>query len=337
MTKDNEQKAVEAWEIITKSKNILLTLHPSPDEDSVGATLGLGLALEQAGLKATIILGDGPHPNWLKFFSKSEAIKLQNLSEIIPSQYDLLLAPDISSSDRISRKIEGLPSELKIISIDHHKSHTNFGHLNLIEPLYSSASQLVFELLEFWERPLSPEIATNLFLGIYYDTGFFQYDLRPEILELSAKLVKIAPDLIPVAVRNLNNNISEIDLRYQGLIYNHQESFSRGKIRLSSVELQTLEKQNIPLDKLGSDSMSNKILAIHGTIIGGTLIEKQPQEFNLSLRSRQPDIYDVSKITVDLGGGGHPAAAGATIKSKNLIEAKEKLLATINQIYPDLA
>jgi phosphoesterase RecJ-like protein len=66
------------------------------------------------------------------------------------------------------------------------------------------------------------------------------------------------------------------------------------------------------------------------------LIETEQDIFNASFRTRNADKYDVSKIAVAFGGGGHQAAAGARIEGTKQI-AVEKLLASIKQLYPDIS
>ena len=44
---------------IASAKNILIVSHVRPDGDAIGALLGLGLALQQAGKTVQMVLNDG--------------------------------------------------------------------------------------------------------------------------------------------------------------------------------------------------------------------------------------------------------------------------------------
>src|SRR3989344_1490039 len=66
--------APEIWQAIQQAKNILLHLHPRPDQDSIGSVLAMGHVLTGLGKKFTVIKGDSPMPeeyshlpgyNWL--------------------------------------------------------------------------------------------------------------------------------------------------------------------------------------------------------------------------------------------------------------------------------
>lgn len=54
------------------------------------------------------------------------------------------------------------------------------------------------------------------------------------------------------------------------------------------------------------------------------MIEEEKGTLNVSLRSRTG--LDVSRIAVDLGGGGHRYASGGAVKGLQFNEAVEKVL-----------
>jgi len=54
-------------------------------------------------------------------------------------------------------------------------------------------------------------------------------------------------------------------------------------------------------------------------------LEQKKDELSISFRARTKDV-DVSKMATELGGGGHPAAAGAKIEVESFEEGVEKIL-----------
>ncbi len=69
------------------------------------------------------------------------------------------------------------------------------------------------------------------------------------------------------------------------------------------------------------------------TDFGMIMIEIKEKSLAISLRSRTD--FDVSKIAVALGGGGHKNAAGATIEGKEYNKAVEKALQTARKFAKD--
>ncbi|KXK12234.1 MAG: DHHA1 domain protein [Microgenomates bacterium OLB23] len=59
---------------------------------------------------------------------------------------------------------------------------------------------------------------------------------------------------------------------------------------------------------------------IKDTNIGVLIIEEQPTTFRLEFRSRDV-TFNVAKLAVTLGGGGHKNAAGATLRNMSMQEA----------------
>ena len=66
------------------------------------------------------------------------------------------------------------------------------------------------------------------------------------------------------------------------------------------------------------------------------MIEAGKNMVRASFRTRDPSVFDLSKIATATGfGGGHKAAAGASIPL-SLSEAKKLILETISRLHPEL-
>ena len=77
---------------------------------------------------------------------------------------------------------------------------------------------------------------------------------------------------------------------------------------------------------LGSDTedVINLTLAVAGTEVAVILVEQPSGSFKISFRSRTPKV-DCSELAKSFGGGGHKAAAGASINAP-WPEAQRKVL-----------
>ncbi|MCW1949712.1 MAG: DHHA1 domain-containing protein, partial [Candidatus Shapirobacteria bacterium] len=82
--------------------------------------------------------------------------------------------------------------------------------------------------------------------------------------------------------------------------------------------------------------VSNMIKSVVGWDIALTMTEIQPEIIKISMRTRDSQKYDLAKIAVATkAGGGHKAAAGATL-NMTLPQAKETILAIIKKLYPKI-
>ena len=68
-------------------------------------------------------------------------------------------------------------SSRTVIVIDHHKSNSRYGNINIVDDKAASACELITEIVqELYPEEITEEIATYLFLWVSTDTGNFIYD-----------------------------------------------------------------------------------------------------------------------------------------------------------------
>ena len=317
---------------IDKARSILLHCHPSPDPDSVGSTLGMKLALESIGKKVTLIKGDSDIPKAF-VFPGVETITQKSFDEINQSDFDLFLILDSGSPDMVGRKMPVVFADtLMTVVIDHHASNKGYGKLNLVDPTYPATGQMVFDLLKEMSIALNRDIALNLFMGIYTDTGGFRYrSTTADTFRVASELTKLAPDFDKTIFTMENSNKKE-NLVFEGAALSSLETFCGDKVGMISIDNDTISSINISEDSIYSGYFSNKIISVVGLEIGVTLMEKVPGTVKLSFRTRNSEKYDVSKLALALGGGGHRGAAGATL-TMTMKEAKEKVVKAAQELY----
>lgn len=335
MSEKVKQLAPQIWEEIEKAKKILLHCHVGPDADSYGSTLAIMQAIKNMGKTVVLISGDSEPLKQFSILPGFSLVEKKSFLEINQKDFDLFLALDSSSKEQISKlgKVE-FAENLKVIVIDHHKSNTNFGHLNLIDDSYPAVCQLLYDLMVLWKIEITPEIAICLFLGIYSDTGGFKYPpVSTETFETAASLTKIYPDFAKI-VFQIENNKTPNEIIFEGIALSSIKSFFSGKVAISIVSNKRLAKNNIGAEETHSGWIASSLVSVKDWEIGIALVEKKPNDCWISFRTRGK--YDVAKIAAATGfGNGHPASAGAKLKvSPN--KAKKFLLKKIQEVYPEL-
>lgn len=320
-------------EEIKKAKSILLHCHPSPDPDSVGSALAMKFALEQMGKKATVIKGDSEIPEAFMHFPGATEIVQKNFFEIDLKEFDLFLSLDTAAVDRISTLGPiNFPTGLKVIDIDHHVTNPGFGMINLVETSYPATCQILFDLFSCWNIKITPEIASNLFIGIYTDTGGFKFrGTNVRTFEVAGGLATIIPEF-PKIILKMEQSRTKEHIAFLGLALSSVETFFDGKFALASASLEDLEAKGIPLAEAHASSISPFITSVTAWKFGGCLCEIAPGLVKGSFRSSDTEKYDVAQFTAALGGGGHKAAAGVTLKM-SLPEAKALVVAKAKELY----
>jgi phosphoesterase RecJ-like protein len=318
---------------IQKAKSILLHCHPSPDPDSVGSALAMKFAIEQLGKKATVIKGDSEIPEAFMHFPGAKEIVRKKFAEIYLGDFDLFIILDAGTPGMISFVNTPIfPLPIRTVVIDHHSTNTSFADVNLVEIPSPATAFMLFQLFKEWNITFDKHIALNLFMGMYTDTGGFKYpptDYR--VFEAAAELAKIVPDYTK-CIFTMENSDRKESLYFAALALNSIQTFCKDHVAIASVSYESIQSKHIPLEAIGGDNMANRLKSVIGWNIGVIMIETEPGKVKVSMRSRDPELYDVSKLAVALGGGGHRAAAGIKL-SMSLDEARVAIVAKAGELY----
>jgi phosphoesterase RecJ-like protein len=314
---------------IQKANSILLHCHPSPDPDSVGSVLAMKFALESLGKKATVIQGDSEIPESFMHFPGAGEIVKKNFGEVEEKDFDLFIILDSGSPEMISRKnVPKFPLSIGTIVIDHHASNKGYADINLIAEA-PSTTFVLYQLFKTWGIPLTHDIAANLFIGLYTDTGGFKFPPTDyKVFEAAAELVKIAPDFIEI-ISKMENSQDKDFIYGQAIALSSIKTFHNDHLAISAVSYEALSQKNISTSAISEGHISNMLKSVQGWDIGATLVEIEPGRVKASFRSIK---YDVSKLAVAVGGGGHKAAAGALFTT-SLDEAVAKVVETAKVLY----
>jgi len=318
----NKKTAIKILSEIKKAKKILLTVHVSPDLDGLSSVLAMGLVLRRMG-KRTKIISFSQIPGKLQFMSGTERIETADFAKVHFVDFDLVVCLDSAQERMITRSPypKKLPPSCKIINIDHHITNTRFGNINLVV-IVSSAAEILYQLFKVWKVKLDSKLAVLLFYGIFADTGCFQYS------STSAETFKIAADLLGKGA-SLNEAVlvsfrsySLKTLKYWGKVLENMQMDKSRKFVWSTIS--RAEREDLGVEVSEVEGAANLFaLVVSGTEFGIILMEEGDNLIRGSLRSR--DDFDVSQIAVELGGGGHKAAAGFSL-NMSLVEAEKEVL-----------
>ncbi len=335
MTETVQKIAPQILDAIHTAQSVLLHLHPSPDQDSAGSALAMAQVVQSMGKQATVIGGDSELPSYLTPIPGAATIVPKRIDEVDLSSFDLFLILDSASVDQIGKACPLFPPSLRTVVIDHHATNPHFAEINLVEPSYAATSEILFDLFKEWNVLIDHDIALCLYVALYGDTGGFQYgNISKHLFSILGELVEIAPDFGQLIFKINNSNEKEL-IFFKGLALSSIQTFYNGVVAITAISYDDLQKKGIQKRNASGGLVSGIMKSVVGWNIAAVMVESEPGVVRLSMRTRNEKIYDVSKIVLRLGGGGHPTAAGATIR-KPLVEAQEELLQSITEEYPEL-
>jgi phosphoesterase RecJ-like protein len=336
MNENFEALAAKILETIKVSKNVLLHCHPSPDPDSTGSALAVLHFLEEQGKKVTLIKGDSPIPDFAEFLPGHEKIVEKNYLEVDLSVFDLFIILDSGGLSRVTTLGEvKFPKMMKTILIDHHASSEPCADINLIDPSYAATAEMLCELFRIWQVSITKEMAACLLTGLYTDSGGFKFaNTTARTFDCAARLAKISPDYHRI-IFGFENNRAPESVYFEGLALSSIQNFYHNQVAITALSAERLQALGFNENHANTISIANILKSVKGWDIGISMYEWQPGLVKLSARTRDADIYDLTKFAVLVGGGGHKAAVGAYIK-KTLAEAQELVLEKLKEAYSTL-
>jgi len=336
MSANYSELAPQIWEKIKTAQHILLHLHPQPDGDSIGSALALYNLLLSQGKKVTVVSGDSPLPLQFSRLPGFDYIRPQSFVDLNWDEFDLFLILDSSAEDQISKKIKlHFPLPIPTIIIDHHASNRKFADLNLVDATAPANCQVLYRLFQFWPVEISPAVALCLLTGIYTDTGGFKYrGVTSETFRIAAELAALN-DQFPQVFFDLENQKEPPRIAFMALALNSLEHYFQSRLVMAAVPLHKIQEQQIPIRYVFKNQIANLLKSVRGWEIGVEFIQVAPEEVKVSLRTRDPQKYDLSRLGAALGGGGHASSAGALLRY-NFSEAKKFFLRTVTQVFPEL-
>ncbi|MBM4425143.1 MAG: hypothetical protein FJ030_17475 [Chloroflexi bacterium] len=301
-----------ARRLITSANRILLITHVAPDGDAIGSLLGFHHALRAAGKASLPVSADGC-PETFRFLPGSDQI-VKKTDEAC----DLIITLDCADLARAGKPVEsfGRPPDL---NIDHHATNIGFARLNFVDVNAAATAELIVELLPAFGLPLTLPAAECLLCGLVSDTiGFRTSNTTPKALATAQTLMAAGAGLPRIYEHSLNRrSFAAVQLWGRAL------SAASVEDRLTWTTIPLAMKQAVGYNGKGDADLINVLATVNEADVFVIFIETGENEVKVSWRARSG--LNVSKVALSFGGGGHVAAAGATIKG-TLPEVEAKVL-----------
>lgn len=291
-------------EICKDAERIGISGHIRPDGDCVGSCLGLSLYLKKLFPEKEVkVFLEKPADifSCIKGFEKIVVLERETPKE---APFDVFFAVD-SMKERLGAAEKLFDEAKKTANIDHHVSNASgSGDYNYIYPEASSASELVYELVE--EEMLDADIATALYIGIVHDTGVFRYSCTsPKTLQAAAKLIGFGIDF-PKLIAETFFEKTYVQNQIMGRALLESILIMDGRCIVSYIDKKTMDFYQVTSKDL--EGIVSQLKLTKGTECAVFMYEVRTLEYKVSLRSG--DKVDVAKIAEFFGGGGHVRAAG---------------------------
>ncbi len=293
---------LEALHQLKTAQRILIVTHIRPDGDAIGSLLGLGLTLQENGKTVQMVSPDGIPPGQRNLHG------IKAVSQEPKGLFDIVIVVDCSDRERAGKVLSSFPNP--DLNIDHHITNQHFAKINIINPQAVATAEIIFNLLSAWEYPISKQAAEALLTGILTDTiGFRTSNVNPKTLRMAASLMEKGADLASLYHQSLvQRSFSAIRYWEKGLANLECEN------RMVWASLTLSDRHDVGYPGRDDADLIHILSSIENVDISLIFVEQPNERVKVSWRAQTG--FDVSKIALKYGGGGHPAAAGADLPGR---------------------
>ena len=300
---NNIYKAI--YNEIKKYKKIYIARHIGPDPDAFGSQMAL-----KDSIKLTFpekeVYAVGTTVSRFKYFGKIDKV----------DKYDyengLLIVTDTPDKKRVD--IDDFSEFKHVLKIDHHPFVDKFGEVEYIKEDVSSASELVYEIIDNTKLKINESIAGNIYIGIVSDTNRFLYGTNSKTFELVSKMIK----KYKIDIESLYRNLYAKPLSEVRLMGHLASSLRVDKNGFASVEVDDEILSSLGADLSAVSNMINDFNNINEVLVWAFVsFDQKNKLFKVNIRSRGPII---NEIAAKHGGGGHKYASGVRNESKEEID-----------------
>jgi tRNA nucleotidyltransferase (CCA-adding enzyme) len=294
----------------------IITTHKNTDFDGLASVIA-GTLLYPG---AVGVIPKAVNKNVEKFLSTHKTA----FNIILPQEVDhaavkRLIVVDTDQWRRLDR-MEKLRNreDLEICVWDHHHNGGDIAAAWICKESVGATVTLLVREMKKRGMVLSPLDSTVLLIGLYEDTGHLSYPgTRAEDAAAAAYLLENGADLHVAAVfLDPPYEETQKDILFSMMKYTEKVTLNNYSIGINIIKLE----RKVP--------MLSAIVSMYRTIINADAVFAifiNDETSSTVIGRSGVDHIDVGAILRKFGGGGHPAAGSATVKTQDYLPGKLKL------------
>jgi phosphoesterase RecJ-like protein len=307
---------LEAADFLKAHDNFLLLTHKRPDGDTIGSAVALCELLRGLGKTAHLLPSLDATSLFTDYLSGHEA----------PANFtpDTVVSVDVASLGLLPDNAQPYAQRVDL-AIDHHPSNEFFAKNTCLEADKAACGEIIWKICDHL-GVMNPAIAAPLYVAVSTDTGCFVYgNTTPHTHRVAAALME---QDIPYQALNKKHfrTKSMKRMRLESMLMQNMHLYHDGTVAVAQVSLEMMAQLNATSDDL--EDIAAFLGQIEGVLHSVTIRELRPGECKLSLRTN-PNFLNATATCARLGGGGHAAASGCTVRG-TVDEAERLMVAAID-------
>ena len=304
----------EAAEVLLQNDNYILLTHRRPDGDTIGSAAALCGGLRALGKTAAVL--ENPQ------FTEKYRPYLEGLTVDSLPKNAFLVSVDVASSGILAYNAVDYVNQIQL-KLDHHERSGDFAPQGCVDAAAAACAEIILAILREMQAPIDKRTAEALYLGLSTDTGCFRFsNVTANTLRAAAECIDRGADTFAInQVMFLTKRLPRLQL--EAHLTQSTEFYANGKVAVSAIPDKLIEELGLTEDDI--DDISGFGREIAGVEIA-VMLRQVGERGKISVRT-SPN-YNASAICARVGGGGHMAAAGASVEG-GIEGAKQAVLDAI--------
>ena len=303
---------------IKRYKKIYIARHIGPDPDAFASQMSLKDTIKLS-FPEKEVYAVGATVSRFKYFGKIDKIDNYDYENA------LLIVTDTPDKKRVD--IDNFVSFKHVLKIDHHPFVDTFGDVELIREDASSASELVYELIENTKLKMNDQIAGKVYMGMVSDTNRFLYSVNSKAFRVASELIK----KYNLDIESLYKKLYARPLSEVRLMGHIASSLKVDKYGFAQVIIDEDIIKSLGADTAAVSNMINDFNNINEILVWAFVTrDEKNNKYKVNIRSRGPII---NEIAAKYEGGGHKYASGVRNENKEDIEELLKDLSNCCKDY----
>ena len=321
-------KALALKEILSSKEAVLIMGHKIPDADVLGAAVGIYRCAKSIDKPAHIVMDTPPEAIRLmvESFTKNPEygdnmfITGRDARELVSDNVAVVVVdtnkPGYTECEDLLRRTNA------VVVLDHHRQGRDIienAVLSYIEPYASSASEMVAEVVQYFDDKLRlrPREADALYGGIMVDTSNFLTRSGVRTFEAAAYLRRSGADVTRIR-KMFRDSMEDVRAKSAGI--------AAAEIFDDAFAISVCESEGLKSPTVVAAQTANELLSVVGVKASFVLTDYNHMIY---ISARAIDEVNVQLIMERLGGGGHLNIAGAQLPDTTVEEAAQLLKDTI--------
>ena len=307
---------------LAERDDFLLLTHVRPDGDTLGSAGGLMLALRKLGKTAYLAPNDGVTGTYVGFLAENCFAP----ADYVPAH---IVSVDVAAEGLLPDEMAQWKGKTELC-IDHHPSNEHYAAETCLDATASACGEIIYRICGHL-GVMDAAIAAQLYLAISTDCGCFVYNsTTPETHRIAAELMGWG-DFWKAINKKCFQTVTRKELQLQGMLVDSMDWYDDGATVIGGISQADMER--IHATKEDSEELASFANKIEGVKAAATLRQLDERVWKISLRT--DGSLNATKVCALLGGGGHAAAAGATMHDVDERQARENVLAAIRAVQAE--